>query len=139
MCDKFTFDELSNTTKSEVKIDEKINIETYKFTITGHNIISIQVGTTGEQGGNTGCGGRTYLKIEDEASTDIMAKVIVNHNKEENNGFSPISSLELRLGGDNELHSFIEALEFAVKILKSQRHDKKNDSEYNLAALVGKK
>lgn len=138
MCDKFTFDELSNTTKSEVQIDEKINIETYKFTVTGANVISIQVGTTGEQGGDTGHGGRTYLKIEDDASSDMMARTVVKDEYEESDGFIPISSLELRLGGNSELYTLIEALEFAVKVLKSQKHLEQNDSGYNLDALVGK-
>lgn len=72
------------------------------------NILHVEAGTTGLKGGDTGHGGRTYFSITDEASTDMEVNVF-------DNGF------EVMLGGDTELETMIEALEFIVKIFKEGR------------------
>ena len=72
------------------------------------NILRVEAGTTGHKGGDTGHGGRTYFSITDEASTDMEVNVF-------DNGF------EVMLGGDTELDTMIEALEFIVKTLKEKR------------------
>lgn len=71
------------------------------------NILECEVGTNGYHGGDSGHGSRTYFRLKDLSSTDID---IVSHEKE----------VEIRLGGDCELTTFIEALEFAVETLKKQ-------------------
>lgn len=73
--------------------------------IVSCNILRVEAGTTGLKGGDTGHGGRTYFSITDEASTDMEVNVF-------NNGF------EVMLGGDTELETMIEALEFIIKTLK---------------------
>jgi len=77
-------------------------------------VAAITTGTTGYCGGDSGHGGRTYFKIDNLASTDLMARI------DEQGDFIEVPSIELRLGGDSELRTFIEALEFALKVLKSQ-------------------
>jgi type V secretory pathway adhesin AidA len=101
----------------EIKSDKKevngVEVETWKKEITSANILEVEVGTTGFQGGDTGHGGRTYLKIQDLGCTDINV-YLVKDQYFDTKGFT------LELGGDTELKTFIEALEFAVKILKKQ-------------------
>jgi len=101
----------------EIKRDEKevngVRVETWKREIIHCNILEVEVGTTGFQGGDTGHGGRTYLRIENLASTDINVAVIKDDNFD-------TQGLTLELGGDAELETFIEALEFALRVLKEQ-------------------
>ena len=90
-----------------------VKIETWIAELVNANIIEIEVGTTGFCGGDTGHGGRTYLRIKDLASTDIRASVIEDK-------YSDMEEVSLELGGDTELYTFIEALEFALKVLKEK-------------------
>lgn len=69
------------------------------------NMLGIIVGTNGLQGGDYGHGSRTHFILKNLASTDM----IVNATND---------SIEIVLGGDSELRTFIKALEFAVNILK---------------------
>lgn len=89
-----------------------IPITTWKREITNANILEVEVGSTGFQGGDTGHGGRTYFRIMDGGSTDI--RVTPLRDKYDCCG------VEITLGGDTELETFIEALEFAVKVLKKE-------------------
>lgn len=100
-------------TKRSWKEVNGIDVETWIAEITSANIIEVEVGTTGYQGGDTGHGGRTYLKIQDLGSTDINVTLLKD-------GFNESEGFILELGGDTELYTFIEALEFAVKVLKEQ-------------------
>jgi len=59
--------------KGQVEIDGA-KIETFAQEIVSANIITVEVGTTGHCGGDSGHGGRTYLRIKDEASTDMRVK-----------------------------------------------------------------
>lgn len=113
MSELFSFDELLNVKQGSITVDG-ISINTLELTITSANTLAVTVGTTGYRGGDTGHGGRTYLKLEDRGSTDLMTRI-------DNAGeFSGISLLELRLGGDCELSTFIAALAFAARALKAQ-------------------
>ena len=96
------------TPNSSVVVDG-IEIKTYKREITSCNIIEVEVGTTGHMGGDTGHGGRTYLKIQNLSSTDMRPKAYSDdygHNH-----------VEIVLGGDTELDTFYEALCFAAEVL----------------------
>lgn len=96
------------TPNSSVVVDG-IEIKTYKREITSCNIIEVEVGTTGHMGGDTGHGGRTYLKIRNLSSTDMRPKAYSDnygHNR-----------VEIVLGGDTELDTFYEALCFAAEVL----------------------
>lgn len=73
--------------------------------IVGANILKVQAGTNGYKGGDTGHGSRTFFGIYDVASTDMR---VIKHD----NGF------EVRLGGDSELETIIEALKFIVETLE---------------------
>lgn len=109
----FDLHELENTDVGSVTIDGA-EIQTFTYTLSGLHIQSITVGTTGTMGGDSGHGGRTYLKIENHGSTDLKIR------DPESGLFEEASSVEIRLGGDAELNSTIALLEYAVKVLKSQ-------------------
>ncbi|WP_221843719.1 hypothetical protein [Brevibacillus agri] len=97
---------LCEQTNSTIYIDQ-IPIATKKIEITNANILSVAVGSTGYMGGDTGHGGRTYFAIKDEASTDLRLRVNNGHWQE-------VESIEIALGGDTELETFIEALKFGL-------------------------
>lgn len=82
------------------------------------NIIECEVGTTGHQGGDSGHGGRTYFKLQDLASTDIRVRV----NNDEWIELMSEGPIEIAFGGDCELDTFIDALEFAVETLKEMKN-----------------
>ena len=102
----------------DICIDGNI-IETKQEGFVSCNILSCTVGTNGYCGGDSGHGSRTYLKIEDGAATDIECRV----TKNEYSG----DTIEIVLGGDTELYTFIEALEFAVTSLKIQSKEPYED------------
>lgn len=83
---------------------------TYATSISGCNSIRVEVGTNGLKGGDHGHGSRTYFRIEDEYGTAIYAAPV--KAGEETVGF------EVRLGGDSELLTVIEALKFIVEALE---------------------
>lgn len=99
--------------ESNIKVGN-ISFPTKIKEFTSANILKVEVGTTGYMGGDSGHGGRTYFSLTDEASTDIG---IVVDGKEE---YEHVDKLEIVLGGDTELATFIQALEFAVKELKDR-------------------
>ncbi|MCK4608093.1 MAG: hypothetical protein KAT71_01315 [Gammaproteobacteria bacterium] len=125
MCEKFTLEELSNTEKKKIILDN-IEIEAYEYFIASANDMSVCVGTTGFCGGDTGHGARTYLKIEDHTSTDLMVRFKESDSNHDKTGFKKAQTLELRFGGDCELRSFIDTLEFAAKVLKTQARNSKS-------------
>jgi len=84
--------------------------------ITNANILKVQVGTNCPQGGDHGHGGRTLFRLIDRASTSMRCRV--------NRGpLVEASEIEIVLGGDAEHATFIEALEFALRILQSEQSD----------------
>lgn len=100
-------------------IDGK-EFETLKCEFDSCNILEVEVGTTGYMGGDTGHGGRTYLRIKDLASTDLRCRVISEGRMNRFDKAAEVSQIEVILGGDTEMETFIEALDFAVKTLKQQ-------------------
>lgn len=89
-------------------------VETWIAEITSANILEVEVGTNGFQGGDTGHGSRTYFAIKDLASSDIST-ILMSDKNGNTEGFA------VELGGDCELETFIEALKFAVKVLEEQK------------------
>ena len=82
-------------------------VETWVGEFCSANIIEIEIGTNGFKGGDTGYGSRTYFRLKDLANTDISIKCTDDE-------------VEIELGGDTELDTFIQSLEFALKVLKEQ-------------------
>lgn len=94
------------------KVDGVI-FPTWERDVVSCNILSVEAGTTGPQGGDSGHGCRTYFSIKDEACTDM--EVNPTYDKWGNrNGF------EVALGGDTELETMKEALKFILHVLEEQ-------------------
>jgi hypothetical protein len=87
-------------------------IPTWQREIVNCNILEVEVGTNGYHGGDSGHGCRTYLRISDLASTDIEVTPLFDR--------CGSGGVEITLGGDTELETFIEALEFAAMVLKKE-------------------
>ena len=97
--------------KSRTRKINGVDVETWEREIIDANLLSVEVGTNGYQGGDTGHGCRTYIRISDEGSTDIDARVIENH-------YGDTTGIEVTLGGDAELSTIIEAFKFITKVLE---------------------
>ena len=92
------------------KIDG-MDVTTYTREIHSANVLSVEAGTNGYQGGDSGHGSRTYFRITDCGSTDIRVKA---------HGVDGDEGLEVTLGGDCELETIIRALKFITKVLEDQ-------------------
>jgi hypothetical protein len=103
---------------SKKKVINRICIPTWWREIFDANIFEIEVGTNGYQGGDSGHGSRTYFRVKDICSSDINVKTLTDK-------FGDTTGVEVLLGGDSELRTFIEALEFALKVLKEESEHNK--------------
>lgn len=84
------------------------------------NILSVEVGTNGFQGGDTGHGGRTYLRIKDEGCTDLRCRVKASGRMHRFGNACSANEIEIILGGDTELGTFSSALRFAADVLEKK-------------------
>ena len=102
-------------TERRRKLYDGTEITTYTRDVVSANILQVEAGTTGYKGGDTGHGGRTYFRIEDEGCTDIQVQPIMDRYG--GNGF------EVTLGGDCELETMIRALKFITKVLEEESEE----------------
>lgn len=102
-------------TERRRKLYDGTEITTYTRDVVSANILQVEAGTTGYKGGDTGHGGRTYFRIEDEGCTDIQVQPIMDRHG--CNGF------EVTLGGDCELETMIRALKFITKVLEEESEE----------------
>lgn len=127
--------------KKNIKVvDDDIEITTYTKDINSANTLTVEVGTTGYMGGDSGHGCRTYFSIIDGGSTDIKVfprfsyKELISKSR---NSKSPIIFLnddnddediadgfDVILGGDCELETIIRGLKFITKTLEDQANKK---------------
>lgn len=95
-----------------MKVDRKrvddTNLVTASEVFTSLNTLEVEVGTTGYCGGDAGHGARTYFRLTDLSSTAM--KIETKENNE----------VVIKLSGDTEISTFIQALSFAEKMLKIQ-------------------
>jgi hypothetical protein len=99
--------------KSKTISIEGHRVELFKREVCRCNVLEVTAGTNGYQGGDSGHGSRTYLRLKDLGGTDISVKPLVGKYGDE--------GVEIVLGGDSELATIIEALKFAVKVLEDQK------------------
>ncbi|MGC9451672.1 MAG: hypothetical protein ACP5I4_09510 [Oceanipulchritudo sp.] len=90
-----------------------MKITTYSKTFDSNNILKVTAGTNVPQGGDTGHGGRTLLRLSNEGFTDWTIRI-------DGEEYPGPGEIELVLGGDCEGDSFAEALEFAGRVLRGQ-------------------
>lgn len=82
--------------------------------LEGANFLRVEAGTNCPQGGDYGHGGRTHLKLTDEGSTAMEVSV-------DGEPLRFVDNIEIVLGGDSEGQMFVEALEFALDVIRAQR------------------
>lgn len=102
-------------TERRRKLEDGTEITTYTRDVVSCNILQVEAGTNGYQGGDSGHGSRTYFRIKDEGCTDMEVKPIVS--KWGCGGF------EVTLGGDCELETMIRTLKFIVKVLEEESQE----------------
>jgi hypothetical protein len=93
-----------------------MKITTKTKSIVNAALFEVEVGTTGLRGGDSGHGGRSYLRFKDQASSDFKISVV-------SSGESGNGEVVLTFGGDAELENLIEALQFALDVLKESKED----------------
>ena len=96
-----------------IRAIDRSKVTTWSREIINCNILEVEAGTNGYQGGDSGHGSRTYLRIKDLASTDIRCRV-----KEDKYGGT--EAIEIILGGDAELETMKEALRWMLSVLETQ-------------------
>ena len=111
--------------KGMVEVDGT-KIRTAITSITSANILTVEAGTTGYKGGDSGHGGRTYLRIKDDSSTDMRCTLkgvfYDEHGRSSLRSYDThnANQIEIILGGDTELDTFISALRFAADVLEKK-------------------
>lgn len=90
-------------------------VTTYTRDVYNCNVLEAEARTTGYQGGDSGHGGRTYFRIEDQAATNIRVRLL-----SDNIG---TTGFEVVLGGDSELETMICALKFITKVLEEESQE----------------
>ena len=135
---------LSTETRAGLVVIDNVKVKTTSKEIISANILDVEVGTTGYCGGDTGHGGRTYLRISNVASTDLRCRIKAKGEFYDFGECMGADQIEIMLGGDCELGTFIEALEFAVEALRSSmtpksmtpQEKKQDDFRHYLSKLV---
>lgn len=84
-------------------------ITTYTRDVVSANLLEVEAGTNGFQGGDAGHGSRAYIRIENMGGTAIQVNAL---------GHDGGDGFELHLGGDCELETMITALKFITKALE---------------------
>lgn len=131
----------SSDTRTGSVVVDGVKVETLSKEIDSANIIDVEVGTTGYCGGDSGHGGRTYFRIKNVTSTDMSVRI---NKSSEFDWMNNLQEFELMFGGDCELDTFIEALEFAADTLRqrlisapmSPQEKKQDDFRHYLSDLV---
>lgn len=112
--------------KNSRTLEDGTKITIYSREIESCNILEVEAGTTGYRGGDTGHGGRTYFRIQNEAGTDME---IHSYSDRYNYYVSDECGVEVALGGDCELETMIQALKFIVKVLEDESKGKMLEEE----------
>lgn len=111
--------------KGLVEVDGE-KIRTAITQITSANILTVEVGTTGYRGGDSGHGGRTYLRITDDSCTDMRCTLKGEFYDEydrpevQSHATHNAHQIEIILGGDCEMDTFTTALRFAADVLEKK-------------------
>ena len=91
-----------------------IKLEAQMKELSFSNCLGIVAGTNCPKGGDSGHGGRTYLRIENLGGTDMSVRL------DKSGLFNQVEAIEIMLGGDSECETLIDALKFALRILENQ-------------------
>lgn len=106
-------------------------VKTFKKEIWEANVLSVEVGTNTPMGGDAGHGGITIFTLTNKAATSWLIDVFAGRRKEEGNAITIENpdQISIKLFGDTEAKTFMEALKFALHILKVQRSTKEKENK----------
>ena len=118
-----------NLEKKKIRMVDGVKVQTIATEISVHNTFAAEAGTTGYMGGNSKKGGRAFIKIIDMGNSDVYVE-----RNADGKGFT------MRVGGDSELDTLIDSLDFLVSTLKKQKNEKiKERQEFRKKILDDKK
>lgn len=86
-------------------------VPTLSETFQVFNTLTVEAGTNGYRGGDSGYGGRTVLILKDDGGSDLRCSINGQQTQ-------AVEKIEIVLGGDSELQTFLDGLRFAVKALE---------------------
>ena len=87
----------------------------YKTEFIGACSLTVTAGTNGPQGGDSGHGCWTYIKLEPDCGFDMDVRVVTASDED------PIpAKVIIKTGGDWELHQMIQALKFITQVLEDK-------------------
>ena len=86
----------------------------YRKTFTRACIMTVEAGSSGLSGGDSGHGGRAVLRLYNGGgAADFRVQVDFQE-------IPDADKLEIIVGGDHEILNLVESLEFAAKVLRAQ-------------------
>lgn len=103
--------------KYNIRTIRNRKVMTIENKIVSANILSIEAGTNGYHGGDSGHGSRTYIRIANSGGTDM-------------NVIAKLDEVIIELGGDTELETIINALEWIASVLKIQCNETDKDWDW---------
>lgn len=104
--------------KGSVRIDN-IDIETTIREYHSFTEIGVEVGTNGLQGGDSGHGSRTYIRIYDIGSSFDLNYSLKKHEYDR-------KEMIVEAGGDDELETLADAFRFIAEQLEAKIKSTKN-------------
>jgi hypothetical protein len=107
---------LEHTVKKVIRNVNGVSVNGYEKEFVSACIMKAEVGTTGDKGGDTGHGGRSYIHFQDLGSTDM--KVVPYKTPYD------CSGVIIEFGGDCELDCLIDSLQFMLEKLYKQGRNK---------------
>lgn len=97
-----------------------MNVTVHGHTAVSCNILEVQVGTNCPQGGDSGHGGRTVLRLINHASTTWNLRVQAGYSDKLSAPIE-VQRVDLLFAGDTECDTLVECLEFALRTLRAQK------------------
>lgn len=102
-----------NVTNKKVRTIDSVRITTEETEISSlFNSLSVEAGTNGYKGGNAEKGSRTFIKIKNINNTNISVSRDTNGD-----------GVAIKVSGDCELDTLIDAIDFISTTLKKHRKD----------------
>ena len=103
-------------------------LATIKQEIVSLCILEVEAGSNCPQGGDSGHGGRTYLRLSDQASTDMRLRFTPNDGSQiSQTGWMPVREVELMFGGDAERECLVHALRRVLEALRADDVEEENE------------
>lgn len=102
--------------KHHISTIDGVPVDIWSRELVNACMMRVYAGTTGYRGGDSGHGGRTFIRLVDDGGTDM--EIVPSHDPE---------GVEIVFEGDAELTNIVDALKFAVHVLEDQiqsQHDK---------------